>query len=242
MATGFVCQSPRMDPFAIGAASGSGPSRSVGDVTTSTILLDGARSYVPIDLHQASMTRVPVSPISLRTNSPSRQALVKDFVHVPQLARRTPDLTPPVSALLNHSKQFEDECNPLLTHTSHNYAQDRRSSVETNISHYSNSCESNPSRNYARARAHPYYVRDHTGPRDSYFTSSEDLTPPEYTNATNESNRASFFMPTTFEHHHAKARKRSNLPKQSTDVMKTWFDQVNRFGHAQIVLQCTDTS
>lgn len=39
--------------------------------------------------------------------------------------------------------------------------------------------------------------------------------------------RAQLFMPTPFEYHHGKARKRSNLPKQSTEIMKTWFDQVS---------------
>lgn len=35
-----------------------------------------------------------------------------------------------------------------------------------------------------------------------------------------------FFMPSHYEYQHGKARKRSNLPKQSTEIMKTWFDQV----------------
>ena len=35
-----------------------------------------------------------------------------------------------------------------------------------------------------------------------------------------------FSMPSHHEHRHGKARKRNNLPKQSTEVMKTWFDQV----------------
>ncbi|KAF2725337.1 hypothetical protein K431DRAFT_100887 [Polychaeton citri CBS 116435] len=34
-----------------------------------------------------------------------------------------------------------------------------------------------------------------------------------------------FFMPNHYEYQHGKARKRSNLPKQSTEIMKTWFDQ-----------------
>ena len=41
--------------------------------------------------------------------------------------------------------------------------------------------------------------------------------------ATNETN---FFVPGLYEYQHIKARKRSNLPKQSTEIMKTWFDQV----------------
>ena len=35
-----------------------------------------------------------------------------------------------------------------------------------------------------------------------------------------------FFMPSHYEYQRGKARKRSNLPKQSTEIMKTWFDQV----------------
>lgn len=37
-----------------------------------------------------------------------------------------------------------------------------------------------------------------------------------------------FFMPSHYEYQHGKARKRSNLPKQSTEIMKTWFDQVSQ--------------
>lgn len=38
---------------------------------------------------------------------------------------------------------------------------------------------------------------------------------------------APFFMSNHFEHQSGKARKRSNLPKQSTEIMKAWFDQVS---------------
>lgn len=41
-----------------------------------------------------------------------------------------------------------------------------------------------------------------------------------------QSNVPAFFMPSHYEYQHGKARKRSNLPKQSTEIMKTWFDQV----------------
>ncbi|EMC93849.1 hypothetical protein BAUCODRAFT_212345 [Baudoinia panamericana UAMH 10762] len=34
-----------------------------------------------------------------------------------------------------------------------------------------------------------------------------------------------FFTPSQYEYQHGKARKRSNLPKSSTEIMKTWFDQ-----------------
>lgn len=35
-----------------------------------------------------------------------------------------------------------------------------------------------------------------------------------------------FFMPSHYDYPQGKTRKRSNLPKQSTEIMKTWFDQV----------------
>lgn len=41
-----------------------------------------------------------------------------------------------------------------------------------------------------------------------------------------QGNVPAFFMPSHYEYQHGKARKRSNLPKQSTEIMKTWFDQV----------------
>lgn len=40
-----------------------------------------------------------------------------------------------------------------------------------------------------------------------------------------QSNVPAYFMPSHYEYQHGKARKRSNLPKQSTEIMKTWFDQ-----------------
>ena len=37
-----------------------------------------------------------------------------------------------------------------------------------------------------------------------------------------------FFMPSHYDYQQGKTRKRSNLPKQSTEIMKTWFDQVRQ--------------
>lgn len=39
-------------------------------------------------------------------------------------------------------------------------------------------------------------------------------------------NQTPYFVPSHYEYQHGKARKRSNLPKRSTEIMKTWFDQV----------------
>ncbi|QIW94786.1 hypothetical protein AMS68_000304 [Peltaster fructicola] len=37
-------------------------------------------------------------------------------------------------------------------------------------------------------------------------------------------NAGAFFMPPHYDYSQGKSRKRSNLPKQSTEIMKTWFD------------------
>lgn len=41
-----------------------------------------------------------------------------------------------------------------------------------------------------------------------------------------ESPQSQYFMQAHYEYQHGKTRKRSNLPKQSTEIMKTWFDEV----------------
>ncbi|RMY25009.1 hypothetical protein D0866_11234 [Hortaea werneckii] len=40
-----------------------------------------------------------------------------------------------------------------------------------------------------------------------------------------ESPQSQYFMQAHYEYSHGKTRKRSNLPKQSTEIMKTWFDE-----------------
>lgn len=69
---------------------------------------------------------------------------------------------------------------------------------------------------YADAHENPRYGRpdEMTRPMNGYG-------PTPY-----QSNVPAFFMPSNYEYQHGKARKRSNLPKQSTEIMKTWFDQV----------------
>lgn len=39
---------------------------------------------------------------------------------------------------------------------------------------------------------------------------------------------SSYFMPAHYDYTQSKTRKRSNLPKQSTEIMKTWFDNVSQ--------------
>ena len=52
------------------------------------------------------------------------------------------------------------------------------------------------------------------GPPPSHPLPYDDVPPP-------------FFFPNHYDYQNGKARKRSNLPKQSTEIMKTWFDQVS---------------
>ena len=42
-------------------------------------------------------------------------------------------------------------------------------------------------------------------------------------------NQAAFFLPPHCDYQQGKSRKRTNLPKQSTEIMKNWFDQVRQY-------------
>ena len=63
--------------------------------------------------------------------------------------------------------------------------------------------------------------------RAEYFHShtSPNLTSGPYMGA-----QPALFLPGHGDYHLSKSRKRSNLPKESTDIMKHWFDEV-RFQH-----------
>ena len=73
--------------------------------------------------------------------------------------------------------------------------------------------------------------------RGRYTPHADDFTPEQqgqrglqYARAVNQpcgpSDSNTMFAPSHYEYQHGKARKRSNLPKQSTEIMKNWFDQV----------------
>jgi hypothetical protein len=50
---------------------------------------------------------------------------------------------------------------------------------------------------------------------------------PGYGRSAIAESQASFFMSSHYDYSQGKTRKRSNLPKQSTEIMKNWFDQVS---------------
>lgn len=56
--------------------------------------------------------------------------------------------------------------------------------------------------------------------REDVYRTPETLSPPHY------GPHPSYFVPNHYEYQQGKSRKRSNLPKQSTEIMKNWFDQV----------------
>jgi hypothetical protein len=60
--------------------------------------------------------------------------------------------------------------------------------------------------------------------RDEYPPGARLDVPQAYGNAPYPYSHA-FFVPSHYEYQNGKSRKRSNLPKQSTEIMKRWFDE-----------------
>jgi hypothetical protein len=61
-------------------------------------------------------------------------------------------------------------------------------------------------------------------PREEYQPVARHDVPPAYGSAPYPYSHA-FFVPSHYEYQNGKSRKRSNLPKQSTEIMKRWFDE-----------------
>ena len=110
---------------------------------------------------------------------------------------------------------------------------DRKSSMDVYGGYGSRPYDVQPSRNpsyhrngreAASPRDHPHAQNVMTTPRQHGLVPLGDG--PGLSNGPHETLEAPFFMPSHYEYHQGKARKRSNLPKQSTEIMKTWFDQV----------------
>jgi hypothetical protein len=71
-------------------------------------------------------------------------------------------------------------------------------------------------------------MREDSGaPKDHYMDRSRMHAPEVYSRMGYEDAQPTFFMPSHYDYQQGKTRKRSNLPKQSTEIMKTWFDQVS---------------
>ncbi|KAM0722268.1 hypothetical protein Q7P37_001709 [Cladosporium fusiforme] len=83
---------------------------------------------------------------------------------------------------------------------------------------------------YAPSRP-PHYslpMRDESGPRREdphYIDSVRTRQPESYSRPVYQDAQPTFFMPSHYDYQQGKTRKRSNLPKHSTEIMKMWFDQ-----------------
>lgn len=64
--------------------------------------------------------------------------------------------------------------------------------------------------------------------KEHYVDRSRLHAPDVYNRLGYEDAQPTFFMPSHYDYQQGKTRKRSNLPKQSTEIMKTWFDQVGQ--------------
>ena len=71
-------------------------------------------------------------------------------------------------------------------------------------------------------------MREDSGaPKDHYMDRGRLHALDAYNRLGYEDAQPTFFMPSHYDYQQGKTRKRSNLPKQSTEIMKTWFDQVS---------------
>jgi hypothetical protein len=71
-------------------------------------------------------------------------------------------------------------------------------------------------------------MREDSGaPKEHYMDRGRLHASEVYNRLGYEDAQPTFFMPSHYDYQQGKTRKRSNLPKQSTEIMKTWFDQVS---------------
>ncbi|KAK5732144.1 homeodomain superfamily [Elasticomyces elasticus] len=141
---------------------------------------------------------------------------------------RTPDQTPTATSL-NH------EFPALGLYTSSRENDYRRrgsdiSTVEGSMRGYSSELSREQ---HNQHMTYPPVGRSRTMQVDSHGPYQEQdrgqrqghLPLPSYHRSPYGSTDPSYFMPSQYDHQKGKARKRSNLPKQSTEIMKTWFDR-----------------
>ncbi|KAK5735764.1 homeodomain superfamily [Elasticomyces elasticus] len=141
---------------------------------------------------------------------------------------RRPDQTPTATSL-NH------EFPALGLYTSSRGTDYRRrgsdiSTVEGSMRGYSSELSREQ---HNQHMAYPPVGRSRTVQVDSHGAYQEQdhgqrqghLPLPSYHRSPYGSTDPSYFMPSQYDHQQGKARKRSNLPKQSTEIMKTWFDR-----------------
>ncbi|KAK5696095.1 homeodomain superfamily [Elasticomyces elasticus] len=142
---------------------------------------------------------------------------------------RTPDQTPTATAL---NQEFPAMGSYTSSHDT-DY-RTRRGSGYSTVEGLMRGYPSEPSREqHHQHMTYPPVGRSRTMQMDSHRPYQEQdcgqrpghLPPPSYHRSPYGSTDPSYFMPSQYDHQQGKARKRSNLPKQSTEIMKTWFDR-----------------
>lgn len=213
---------------------------------------NGVRSNVQlppmetIDTRRANM-QTYTAPTSTSTTSPSwgpkyssaKSPSTRETLEASAHHYRTPEQTP-TTAMLEHSFP---RVNPFSGPIQDPFTREIRDGFEGPPSRRASASGYvlYPSRQYEREsqRCTPYQQggRHSVSSRESYPEPRESARygimeepqshgPHSYAPHPYQSGVPAFFMPSHYEYQHGKARKRSNLPKQSTEIMKTWFDQV----------------
>jgi len=116
---------------------------------------------------------------------------------------------------------------PRSSHASERYSlpQDRNHIRQPSTSGYADYGPPQPQ--VADRDAHYNYAPSNEAPRFERSRHEQMEMAATYGRPTFPESQPAFFMPSHYDYQQGKTRKRSNLPKQSTEIMKTWFDQVS---------------
>lgn len=152
-----------------------------------------------INRHSASRDRAPISPSS-------------DFAFLP-------DASLPTRSFLYASQGPRPSSSH---HTARQNYSSRPMSSGSRRDHFQRDTQRSPAAYDAYDRRSYEDDRGSYSKRDSFDTDSRDGSA-----SGGPTQHPSFFMPAHYDYTQSKTRKRSNLPKQSTEIMKTWFDNVS---------------
>lgn len=190
-------------------------------------LIDARQTRLQAVPDLSSLSRVPISPVSVRTASPSPHYPIRNYIHPSHYMHRAPEQTAVSASFDRRHAYLSDRRVP------------RRSSTGVYGSYHPNSCDPSHARHHSRQIDHAYHIQDYPSRLDQRFGPSDERFSPDFALGTCESVQPSFFTPSAYEYQHGKVRKRSNLPKQSTEIMKTWFDQVCAIQQCMVITERT---
>lgn len=168
----------------------------------------------------------------------------------PNVARRyrTPESIPTPSSAEPEYRRIHSANNAFIAHGPQNpfmTMPERPAPRRSSINDYDERYPRDEERNHDRRLSHQTNTRfeqarliererlPQSGPGEQYLSHP----PRTYAAGTYQSGQHAFFMPSHYDYQYGKSRKRSNLPKQSTEIMKTWFDQVTIVAPSQPIVQ-----